>query len=567
MSVTTPSKQSILRRIPWLRAERLRLYSGITLMLFLSLHFINHSLGLISLEAMEMGREVFVAIWRNPLGVALLTLALIIHTVLVFVKLLTHRKYRSIPPREALQIILGLAIPPLLIVHVVGTGVAHQLRGVEDSYAYVLYSLWVANPSQSLIQTAGAIVAWGHGCLGIHFWLRLKAGYEKFSIYLFSAALILPILGLCGFLVAAKEVNILAKDQGWMQALVDSLNLTQADIVWAQQVNETGYQVMIGLAIVILISRLFWVIHFRSEKMITVTYPNETRVKVTPGSTVLEASQAGDIPHASVCGGRGRCSTCRIRIVSGGDQLPPPSDQELSVLKRVGALDSTRLACQLSIVGDISVIPLLPQKVGAKASHARPDYLQGREKTIAILFADLRAFTRFSETKLPYDVVFVINQYFRHMGEAIEKSGGHLDKFIGDGVMALFGLEDEPEEAAKKALLAAKYMSEALDELNETLKSDTEEPLRLGIGLHLGQVIIGEMGYGKATSVTAIGDPVNTASRLEAMNKEFGSQLIFSDRLARMAGFDGPSKIKEVEVRGRVEPLKIHILGSAQTLP
>ncbi len=567
MSVTTSTKQSILRRISWPRAERLRLYSGIILMLFLTLHLINHSLGLISLQAMEAGREIFTAIWRNPVGTTLLALAIIVHIVLVFVKLLTHRKYRSIPVREGLQIILGLAIPPLLIVHVVGTGAAHQVLDLEDSYAYVLYSLWVANPSQSLIQTAGAVVAWGHGCLGIHFWLRLKSGYEKFSIYLFSIALILPILGLCGFLTAAKEVEVLAQNEGWMQMLISSLNLTQADLLWAAQVNEVGYLVMIGLAIMILISRFFWLIHFRSEKTVTITYPNDMQVKVNQGATVLEASQTGDIPHASVCGGRGRCSTCRIRIVSGGDQLAPPSDQELSVLKRVGATENTRLACQVPVIGDLSVIPLLPQKVSAKASHARPDYLQGREKTIAILFADLRAFTRFSETKLPYDVVFVINQYFRHMGEAIEKSGGHLDKFIGDGVMALFGLEDGPDVAATKALTAAKYMSEALDELNETLQSDLEEPLRLGIGLHLGQVIIGEMGYGRATSITAIGDAVNTASRLEAMNKEFGSQLIFSDRLARMAGFDGPSKIQEVEVRGRAEPLKIHILGSAQTLP
>jgi len=217
-------------------------------------------------------------------------------------------------------------------------------------------------------------------------------------------------------------------------------------------------------------------------------------------------------------------------------------------------------------MADMSVVPLLPDKASHKHSFAKPAYLQGREKDIAILFADLRAFTKFSEDKLPYDVVFVINQYFRHMGEAIESTGGHLDKFIGDGVMALFGLEDDPAVAAQKALQGAKAMADALEVMNTNLKSDLGEPLRIGIGIHMGHVIIGEMGYGKATSVTAIGDAVNTASRLEAMNKDYKSQLIFSDRIAVEAGFTGPTQKEEVLVRGRKSPLNIHVVQSASEL-
>ncbi len=102
--------------------------------------------------------------------------------------------------------------------------------------------------------------------------------------------------------------------------------------------------------------------------------------------------------------------------------------------------------------------------------------------------------------------------------------------------------------------------------MNKNLKSDLGEPLRIGIGVHMGSVIVGEMGYGKATSITAIGDAVNTSSRLEAMNKEYGSQLIFSDRVAKAADFNGTSLRENVIVRGRNEPLAIHIIENAADL-
>ncbi|MBE7635805.1 2Fe-2S iron-sulfur cluster binding domain-containing protein [Sneathiella sp. P13V-1] len=567
MTSTTADTESGNTRLKWLRAERLRLYSGIVLMLFLTTHLLNHTLGLVSLEALEAGRDVFLAIWRNPLGSLLLLGALIIHVILVFAKLLAHRSYRSIPLKEAIQIIFGLAIPPMVIYHIIGTRIVHETLGVNDTYTYVIYALWIATPYQSLLQTGALLIAWAHGCIGVHFWLRLKPSYEKAYPFLYPIALILPVLAICGFLVAAHDVEILAQDQEWLKHFFAKLGLTNDDLIWAEGVRDTGYILILGAWIILGLSRLFWSVHFRVKQLVTVKYPDGREVRVTPGTTVLEASQSGDIPHAAVCGGRGRCSTCRIRIIEGAHLLAPPSDQELSVLKRVGATENTRLACQVAAVGNLSVIPLLPQQATSRAAFSRPDYLQGREKTIAILFADLRAFTKFSETKLPYDVVFVINQYFRHMGEAIENSGGHLDKFIGDGVMALFGLEDEPKVAAENALKAAKAMSDALDRLNDSLKSDLEEPLRLGIGIHIGQVIIGEMGYGKATSITAIGDSVNTASRLEGLTKEYGAQLIFSDRLARAAEFEGSSRTEEVSIRGRAEPLKVHIMTSAQALP
>jgi adenylate cyclase len=148
--------------------------------------------------------------------------------------------------------------------------------------------------------------------------------------------------------------------------------------------------------------------------------------------------------------------------------------------------------------------------------------------------------------------VFVLNRYFAMMGAAIERAGGRVDKFVGDGIMALFGLDAGPERAARTALAAARRMAEALDQLNRELEAELDKPLRMGIGLHLGHAIVGEMGYGRAVSLTAIGDTVNVASRLEALTKELGCQLIVSEQLVLHAGTgleDFP--LREVDVRGR----------------
>ena len=154
-------------------------------------------------------------------------------------------------------------------------------------------------------------------------------------------------------------------------------------------------------------------------------------------------SRIAGIPHASVCGGRGRCSTCRVRI-GGPDRakLPPPSPEEQKVLARVGAPANVRLACQLRPPpGHYRVTPLLPASAGPVEAYRRQPQAHGGEHYVAILFADIRGFTSISEGKLPYDVVFLLNRYFRATGQAVEAAGGRLDKFIGDGVMAIFGLD------------------------------------------------------------------------------------------------------------------------------
>ena len=304
------------------------------------------------------------------------------------------------------------------------------------------------------------------------------------------------------------------------------------------------------------------------RQSVSVTYSDGRVIDLHRGLTLLEGSRLAGIPHASVCGGRGRCSTCRVKIVAGLDDLAPASAEERRVLDRVGAPPGVRLACQTRPSKPVEIVLLLPAGATARDAVARPGYLQGREQEIAILFADLRAFTGIAHKKLPYDTVFLLNRYFRAMGMAVDSSGGHIDKFIGDGVMALFGIGGDPADGSRRALAAARQMSLNLVELNRSLRHELAEPLRIGIGIHAGPAIVGEMGYARATTLTAIGDAVNAASRLEALTKDYGAELVLSQTVADHAGLATAGYERhEVSLRGRDQPLPVIVVKHAAELP
>ena len=220
---------------------------------------------------------------------------------------------------------------------------------------------------------------------------------------------------------------------------------------------------MLVLAILALRSlRWLWL----RRRNVRLDYPGGRQVSVPRGLTILEASRVAGVPHAAVCGGRGRCSTCRVRVGEGAQRLPPPDIEERRVLARIGAPADVRLACQARLTGDLALTPLMPATVGpAEAMSPLPQAL-GVEREIAVLFCDLRGFTSLSEGRLPYDTVFILNRYFKAMGEVIEGAGGRVDKFIGDGIMALFGLDCDAAAGSRAALAAARGMAQALELLN-----------------------------------------------------------------------------------------------------
>lgn len=552
----------------WVVVRQTRLVTGLVLFTYVATHLMNHAAGIVSLDAAEIARVWFLWLWRNAVGTTLLYGSLLTHIGLALWAIYRRRSLRM-PPWEAAQLLLGLSIPPLLIDHIIGTRGLHQEGGIDDGYTYVTYVLWTLAPWKGVEQMAVITVAWLHGCIGLHFWLRLKPWYRRAVPFAYATALLLPTLGVAGFVAMGREVADLAQSSSWRKQAVADYRLGDQELLQqAGSASNIALGIFVGLLLFTLLARWLRAWWMRRHGLVRITYPANQIVTIHPGTSVLEASRGARIPHASVCGGRGRCSTCRVRISVGVDTLPAANDEEKRVLTRVGAAPNVRLACQLRPTTDLAVVPLLPPSATAAETVARQKHLRGEEREVAILFADLRGFTRLSEGRLPYDLVFVLNRYFEAMGQAVERSGGLVDKFIGDGVMALFGVDQDTETACRNALVAAQAMAHRLTGLNESLAHELEEPLRIGIGIHVGPAIVGEMGYARATSITAIGDAVNTASRLEALTKEYGAQLVVSEEIARRSGISLDQFDKHhVDIRGRREPLEIRVVVRAADLP
>jgi adenylate cyclase len=296
---------------------------------------------------------------------------------------------------------------------------------------------------------------------------------------------------------------------------------------------------------------------------IKIQYPGSESVTIAKGTTILEASRIAKIPHQSVCGGKGRCTTCRVKVISTQDSLPAPNTYEKRALDRIGLEENIRLACQLRPSSDLSIIPLVnPHNSLEKA--ANPKALSGKEKETAILFIDLRGFTKLSEKNLAYDVVYILNKYYSVCGKIIESNFGRLDKFIGDGIMAIFDSSEEIAENCRNAVKAASQISENMKSLNGQMKIEFSEDIRFGMGIHAGDTIVGLMGYGKKFSETAVGDNVNVASRLEELSKKYACELVISQYVAEKAKLNLDKFNSDlVEIRGRKENLKIFPIHDA----
>jgi adenylate cyclase len=541
-----------------MNVRRVRLTTGLVLLTYLATHFANHALGLISLDAMEWGRGWFLALWRNPAATVTLYTSLLVHFCLALWSLYQRRHLRM-PLWEALQLAMGLAIPPFLSVHFVGTRLTHEWFGVDDTYSLLVLTLWHASPWDGIKQSILITVAWVHGCIGFHFWLRLKHWYGRFAPLLLVCALLFPVLGLLGFSQAGHEVsNLVAQKPDWIDSVVRESKLpprSQREVLYT--INDAIIATFVlTLALTLLARGARYV--YESRSRIRIGYPDGREVRVPRGFSVLEASRFARVPHASVCGGRGRCSTCRVRVLIPGPEVPPPSAAEQRVLQRVGAPPNIRLACQLRPVADLCVIPLLPASAAAVDGYAQPAYLAGQERVIAVLFADLRTFTGIAEHKLPYDLVFLLNSYFAAVGEAIARAGGYVDKFIGDGVMALFGVESSAETGCRQAIAAAHAMVGEIEVLNRDLAVELPVPLKIGVGIHSGPAVVGRMGYGSSIHLTAIGDTVNVASRLQDLTKEYACPLVISEQAAQHAGLSMNGLPRhEITVRNRREALAI----------
>ena len=553
--------------------RRVRLACGLVLFTYVTLHFAMHASGLWSFAAMQSGTHIHDAVWHSKAGTWTLYGAFAIHFSLGLYALYARRSFRM-GASEMLRLILGFSIVPLLAHHFAYGRYVWSAFGTDSRYDVLLPAYFSFVPLWGWVQVTAMLVAWTHGCLGIHLWLRERTWYPRAAPMLLVVAVLWPTIALLGLFEGTRE--ILARtpatssyggdyasggsyDDGYGSSTTDVAAKSRAlerEIHWAYALLVAGVLAARGVR---------WAVE-RRRGTVRITYPGGREVRVPAGYPVLEASRSARIPHASICGGRGRCTTCRVRVLRGVESLPPVGHSEGLALSRLRAGPNVRLACQLRPHADIAVLPLLPADVTADDPR-RTREAASMERFVAILFVDIRRSTALFEKRMPYDAVFLLNHYFDAVAGAVVDAGGMPSQFIGDGLMAIFGMRTAPREACVQALDAARLMGERLVAMNRALAGDLAEPIEIGIGVHAGDAILGEIGYGDRFVLTAIGDAVHVASRLQDACKDYACTLVVSQAVVDTAGLDfGAHAQHDIPVRGRAEGMRIRAVRDLRTL-
>lgn len=518
------------------------------LFVFAFFHFINIGLGLFDthlLHAMQDGRK---AVSRHDFISLALYVSLLVHAGLALVSIAQRRTLRM-PLSVALQVVLGLLIPLQLIAHLIQTRYAHEVYGVNDEMGYIILLMW---PSTAIwMQSLLLLLVWVHGCIGLHMWLRMTRWWRSAAPYLIGLAVFVPGFALAGVLTEGRRIWADFADPDLRAQYIEYYNWPSPEAFQSMfTVKDNTLMVFwaaLGLTAVIYLGRKLW----RRRHSVRIRYVNGPEVVSEKGMTLLEMSHANGIPHTALCGGKGRCTTCRVIVAEGADTLPPPTDIEARSLRAVGAPEGTRLACQMRPTDPMTVFRVFRPDGARNRAHAS----QGQERQLAVLFLDMRGFTARTAGQLPYDIVFLLNRFFDAIVPAITAQGGIVDKYMGDGLLAMFETADAAS-SARAGLNAAADVGRALERFNQQLEAEGSPPIRIGMGLHLGDLVLGEIGAAKHAPRTIIGDAVNVASRLEGETKALRVELLVSDDVLQAAGLQcDPAKLCDFRLRGVTAPI------------
>jgi adenylate cyclase len=536
-----------------------RLTTGLILFAFATSHLLNHAIGIRSIAAMQDASTVLIAPWQTRVGACVLYSSFLVHALLGLYALY-RRRHLHIPAGEAWQLALGLTIPFLLITHAAGIRFGEFQYAQESGYGPVLYKFWVVSPDFALPwQLLLLVVAWIHGCIGLRSWLRTKRWYFRLTGLLSSLATLVPVLAILGVINAGLDLrDAVLRDPSYAGSFVPLPNSQDAQSA-ASAVRISQGITALYLGLVTGIFGLRAARTWRTKRLhgIRISYPGGHIVLVSRGFSVLEASRWAGLPHASVCGGRGRCSTCKIRIVQGAQWLNEPGPVERITLRRIAAPPTVRLACQLRPSADLSVEPLVATGTGpSSATRFDAAIAGGQELQIAAMFVDLRESTRLATGRLPFDALFLFDRYIQVVTAALRGNRGHANGISGDGVMGVFGVEGTAEAAVRCALQAALEVWNGVDVLSRELASELEAPLRIGIGIHAGTAVVGLVRTGETQVLQFLGDTGNVAAKLEAKTKDLGCTVVVS--LAALNWV--------VRHAGWLEPRAVAIPGKSNTI-
>jgi adenylate cyclase len=380
---------------------------------------------------------------------------------------------------------------------------------------------------------------------------------------LLSLAVLVPVLALTGFVTEGRRIAAAFADPAQAQGLMELYRWPEGE-AFAKMVDWKDYGLkafwaLLGISVAAYLLRRALL----RRKSVRIAYTDGPQIVVPRGLTLLEMSRVAGVPHTSLCGGKGRCTTCRVVIETGAEHLHPPERTEAESLAAVGAAAGTRLACQIRPTEPLTVFRVFQPDGRTRRAHAS----SGEERQLALLFLDMRGFTARTAGQLPYDVVFLLNRFFDAIVPSILAQGGSVDKYLGDGLLAVFDRPDA-RASARAGLAAVAGIGQALERFNEVLAAEGAAPVRIGIGLHVGDIVLGEIGAAGRAPRTIIGEAVNTASRLEARTKDLGVELLVSEALLRCADvrLDGLELIA-LDLRGVDVPVRAVAATDLRALP
>jgi adenylate cyclase len=452
-------------------------------------------------------------------------------------------------------------MPMILINHFANTRLAYDLFGLSSDYTRVIADLWAAD-SQGM-QLGLLAPGWLHGCLGLHIAFGRRPLYRQWRFVLFAAALLLPVLSGLGFVAMGRELSTNAAAAAAAQAYLGPGHAAERTGI-ARWHNELllSYFAIIGVAFGARGIRN--TLEHSRRRLIAISYPERT-VRVPRGWSVLEASRSFHLPHASMCGGRARCSTCRVRVTAGDEYCPTMGRDEQATLTRIGAGLDVRLACQLRPVDDISVVPLVQTERPVYRTHAPQ---RSREREVVVMFCDFLNRDELAHDELPQDLLYVLTLYGEALGRAIRTAGGTLTTIGPDGIHAFFGLERDPARAAQRALLAASAIERVLSDLDDRLGREGNPTMRVAVGIHAGHAVIGEIGSTDPPAVMAVGDAVEVAHELRMAAAASGKSFAISEAVTTAAGVDPAAGDRVmVEARGPGGSTVAWLSAAAPVLP
>ncbi|GAA4330576.1 hypothetical protein GCM10023165_04380 [Variovorax defluvii] len=269
--------------------------------------------------------------------------------------------------------------------------------------------------------------------------------------------------------------------------------------------------------------------------MTKIVYTGEDKAAAVadPAMTILDVSIAHKIPHVRACGGHGRCTTCRVRIREGIHNVSARTPREVEVASALRWDGFTRLACQTRVSGDVTLERLVKSPADMSSLQLEEaSVAPSQERTLAVLFCDIRNFTAFVDTHLAYDVVHILNRFFKAVGDAILFNNGVIYQYVGDQIVGLFGVGgDPPQKSCLDTIRAGLGMLSALDDLNAQLSDEFATALQIGIGAHFGPLVAGMIGHPDHRQFAVVGDAMNIASRIEDANKTLGTRFLMSEAL------------------------------------